>query len=177
MAKSRTTQANQQTTTQNGPMIVERVNQIPIVNLAVTAGFTQYDKLKSSNVTVGGVISQAEKMAAYLWSQVQPVVNKLQDPIDKADKLACKTLDYVEASVPAIKKSPQEIISDSKSKYSQVVEQNAFIRIIRSLTEILYGSAIAAKDVIVGGVQQHNQEKKDQQQQPQQHQAEHHHHH
>lgn len=78
------------------PMIIDRVFKIPVINLAITVGFSQYDKLKSSNVTVGEVMTKAEGWAAYLWQKVQPIVEKLQDPINKADRLACNTLDYVE---------------------------------------------------------------------------------
>lgn len=80
------------------PMIVERVNKIPVVNLAITMGFSQYDRLKSSNVTVGDLMAKAESWAVYLWEKVQPVIDKLQDPIQKADQLACSTLDYVEGT-------------------------------------------------------------------------------
>lgn len=85
------------------PMIVERVNKMRMVNFAVTMGFSQYNKLKSSNATVGDVITRAESFAAYLWQRVQPIVEKLQpivdkfeEPISKADRLACNTLDFVE---------------------------------------------------------------------------------
>lgn len=159
------------------PMIVERVNQIPIVNLAVTAGFSQYDKLKASNVTIGDVMSQAEKWASYFWSSVQPVVDKLHDPIEKADKLACKTLDYVEANVPALKKSPQELLNESKSKYNQVVEQSILMRLFKTFTELLYGTATrvaSAASVAASQVQQHHEHLVHSQQQPpqQQHSSE-----
>lgn len=78
------------------PMIVERFSKIPMVNKAIIMGYSQYDRLKSSNVTVGDVMSRAEGWAAFLWQKVQPIVEKLQEPINKADQLACKTLDYVE---------------------------------------------------------------------------------
>lgn len=85
------------------PMIVERVNKYPMVNLAISMGFTQYDKLKSSNVTVGDLMSKAEGWAAYLWEKAQPVIEKLQDPISKVDKIACDTLDFVEGKLNNVK--------------------------------------------------------------------------
>lgn len=85
------------------PMIVERVNRIPMVNFAVSVGFSQYDKLKSSSVTVGDVMTKAEGWAAYVWAKVQPIVEKLQDPINKADQLACNTLDFVEDKLHSMK--------------------------------------------------------------------------
>lgn len=78
------------------PMIVERVYKIPVISMAVSLGFSQYDKLKSSNVTVGEVMTKAEGWAAYVWQKVQPIVEKFQEPINKADRLACNTLDFVE---------------------------------------------------------------------------------
>lgn len=83
------------------PMIVARVNQIPVVKLAVSMGFSQYGKLKSSNVTVGELMTRAEGWAFYVWSKVQPIVEKLQDPINRGDQLACSALDFVEGKYNA----------------------------------------------------------------------------
>lgn len=87
------------------PMIVERVNKIPMVNFAISVGFSQYDKFKSSNVTVGDVINRAEGWAFYVWQKVQPIVEKLQDPINRADQLACHTLDFVEDKYNTVKRT------------------------------------------------------------------------
>lgn len=62
------------------PAIVDRVNQIPMINMAVNVSFTQYGKLKQSNVTVGNVISKAEQFAFFMWGSVQPIVTKFQQP-------------------------------------------------------------------------------------------------
>lgn len=99
------------------PMIVERVNRYPLVNFAVSIGFSQYDKLKSSNVTVGDVMSRAESWAVYVWQKVQPIVEKLQDPINKADQLACHTLDFVEDKLQTMKipQSVDRIVTKYKS--------------------------------------------------------------
>lgn len=86
-------------------MIVERVNRIPMVNFAISVGFSQYDKIKTSNVTVGDVINRAEGWAFYVWQKVQPIVEKLQDPINKADQLACHTLDFVEDKFNTVKRT------------------------------------------------------------------------
>lgn len=150
MAKSRAHHSSQQSSDSesqktNAPLIVNRVGQIPLVHLAVTTGVTQYDKLKGSNATVNDVISNAERFASYLWSSVQPVVTKLHDPIEKVDQIACKTLDYVEANVPAIKKSPEELWGEGKTKYTQVVEQSTIIKFIKSVAEALYA---AVPDVV-----------------------------
>ena len=84
------------------PMIVARVNKIPIVSVAVSMGFSQYDKLKSSNVTVGDVMTRAESWAFYVWQKMQPIVEKLRDPINKADQLACNTLDFLEGKLNTV---------------------------------------------------------------------------
>lgn len=60
--------------------IVDRVNQIPIVNMAVNVSHDRYDQLKQSNVTVGEVMSRAEQWAYCLWGSVQPIVSKFQEP-------------------------------------------------------------------------------------------------
>lgn len=85
------------------PMIVERVNRIPVVSFAISMGYSQYDKLKSSNVTVGDVMTRAESWAFYVWEKVKPIVEKLQDPINKADQLACNTFDFVEDKLNSVR--------------------------------------------------------------------------
>lgn len=84
--------------------IVERVSNYPMVNMAISVGYTQYEKLKSSNVTVGEVMSKAEGLALYFWQKVQPIVAKFQEPITKADQLACDTLDYFENKVTQLRR-------------------------------------------------------------------------
>lgn len=74
------------------PMIVQRVNRLPYVELALNMGLEKYAKLKSS--AVGEVVTRAEGWASYLWIKIQPIVEKL--PIKRADELACSTLDYLE---------------------------------------------------------------------------------
>jgi len=54
-------------------------------------------------VTIGDVITRAEGWAAYFWQKVQPIVEKLQDPINKADQLACHSLDFVENKLHSMK--------------------------------------------------------------------------
>lgn len=107
-SQTNTNSANKVSTKKGKPMIVERVNKIPVVQFAVAMGFSQYDKLKSSNITVGDVMSRAEGWAAYVWEMVQPIVEKLQEPISRADQLACHTLDFVEDKLTTMK-IPQTI--------------------------------------------------------------------
>lgn len=80
-------------------MIVERVNKIPIVSMAIAMGFAQYDKLKSSNVTVGEIMTKAENWAGFLFSKLRPVLDKFEEPITRADKIACSAMDYVEEKI------------------------------------------------------------------------------
>lgn len=106
MATTNTTSKNQnnkeaqKNAKKSTPMIIERVNKIPMVKMAVTMGFSQYDKLKTSNVTVGELMTRAEGWAAYVWSKFQPIVEKL--PISRGDQLACSTLDFVEDKLKSV---------------------------------------------------------------------------
>lgn len=88
--------SKQQKQPRSRPLIVDKVNKIPVVSLAISMGFSQYDKLKASSLTVGDVMTRAEGWALYLWDKVQPIVDRLHEPIGKADKLACNTFDFVE---------------------------------------------------------------------------------
>lgn len=102
------------------PMIVEKVNKIPMVNFAISMGFSQYDKIKSSYATVGDVMVKAENLALFMWSKVQPIVDKLQDPINKADEFACQTFDFVEDKLSTVH-LPQTPLTDSIiTKFKQV---------------------------------------------------------
>lgn len=84
-------------------MIAARVNKIPMVNSAISMGFDHYGKLKESNLTVGDLMTKAENWAVFLWEKLQPIVEKLQDPIQKADQLACDTFDFVETKLSSAK--------------------------------------------------------------------------
>lgn len=84
------------------PMIVSRVYKYPVINMAITLGYSQYDKLKSSNVTVGEVMTKVESLASYFWQRVSPIVEKFQEPINQADRLACDTLDFVETKISQV---------------------------------------------------------------------------
>lgn len=84
--------------------IVQRVSNYPMINMAISLGYNQYEKLKSSNVTVGDVMSKAEGLAMYFWQKVQPIVVKFQEPITKADQLACDTLDFFESKVTQLRR-------------------------------------------------------------------------
>lgn len=113
--------SNQQKTTRKGtPQIVERVNKFPIVNFAVSMGFTQYGRLKSSNITVGDVMTRAENLAVYFWQKVQPIVEKLQEPINKADMFACQTLDFVEDKFGSVKIPQSPLIDSLLTTYNKV---------------------------------------------------------
>jgi len=47
-------------------------------------------------------------------STSRPILNKLQGPIQFVDTFACQGLDRVEQTVPAVKETPDKIISDVK---------------------------------------------------------------
>lgn len=114
------TKADGGATRKGTPLIVERVNKFPIVNIAISMSYSQYDRLKSSNITVGEVMTRAEGWAVYVWEKVQPIVEKLQEPINKADQLACQTLDFVEVKLGQVKMSQSPLIETLMTKYNQV---------------------------------------------------------
>lgn len=102
------------------PMIVDRVNKIPMVNFAISMGFSQYDKLKTSNITVGDVMTKAESWALFVWSKVAPIVDKLQDPINKADQLACQTFDFVEDKLSTVQITASPLTDTILKKFKPV---------------------------------------------------------
>lgn len=122
--QNKTNQASSQGQTKSvkkgTPLIVERVNKFPLVNMAISMSYSQYDRLKSSNITVGDVMTRAESWAVYVWEKVQPIVEKLQEPINRADQLACQTLDFVEGKLCQVKMPQSPFIETLLTKYNQV---------------------------------------------------------
>lgn len=63
----------------------------------------------SSPVLIKRTLSKAEDTAKYAALLAAPVVQTLERPIHVVDTLACKTLDKMEDSLPAITHTPEQV--------------------------------------------------------------------
>lgn len=93
---------------------VSRVTSLPVVVSALDTAKQSYNHVKDINGLVGYTLNTAEKSAAYAVGHSLPLLEKLAGPISYVDNLACKGLDRIEQSYPAVKQnSPQAIIQDA----------------------------------------------------------------
>jgi hypothetical protein len=100
-----------------------RISDLPVVNQTWNYATSTYDKVKGSNPLVNYTLTTAEKSVQFAADQVKPVVHKFEKPIELVDGLACKGLGKIEALAPAIKKTPTEILEDTKQLYNDTIVQ------------------------------------------------------
>lgn len=94
---------------------VSRVASLPAVVSALDTAKQSYNHVKDSSGLLGYTLSTAEKSAAYAVGHSLPLLEKFAGPISYVDSLACKGLDRIEQSYPAVKQnSPQDIIKDAR---------------------------------------------------------------
>lgn len=94
---------------------VSRVSSLPTVEAALEIAMNSYYKLKDvSPAPIKAVMEVGEKTTNMALSSSQPILNRLQGPIQLVDAFACQGLDRVEQTVPAVKETPDKIISDVK---------------------------------------------------------------
>ncbi|XP_037268037.2 uncharacterized protein LOC119159399 [Rhipicephalus microplus] len=95
---------------------VSRVTSLPVVSTALDTAKQSYNQVKDSSGLLGYTLSTAEKSAAYAVGHSLPLLEKFARPINYVDSLACKGLDRIEQSYPAVKQnSPQDIFKDATS--------------------------------------------------------------
>ncbi|XP_022692372.1 perilipin-3-like isoform X2 [Varroa jacobsoni] len=94
-------------------VFVTRVSALPTVEAALGMAVSSYNKLKEvSPGPIKNVIEVSEKTTQIALASSQPIITKLQGPIQFVDSLACQGLDRVEQTVPAVKEAPEKILSD-----------------------------------------------------------------
>jgi len=99
---------------------IGRVTRLPVVASALVFATDRYERIKGYNELVGSTLARAEQSVAYVAETAKPVVLKLEKPITYADQYVCQGLDKLEAKVPVIKKSPEEIYSSGWGKFEEV---------------------------------------------------------
>lgn len=124
---------------------ITRVAGLPVVQSVVGCTMGVYVKAKETNVVVKYTMLTAEKTFLVAAENAKPVIVKLERPINFANNLACKSLDKLEASVPMIKSTPEEILAETKKLYDETIIQPALSKYNNAK---LYGveKATAVKD-------------------------------
>jgi len=94
---------------------VNRVSALPTVEAALEIALSSYNKLKDvSPAPLKAVMEVGEKTTNMALATSQPILNRLQGPIQFVDSIACQGLDRIETTVPVVKEPPAKIINDVK---------------------------------------------------------------
>jgi len=93
-----------------------RVAKLPVVSSAIEYATDTYGKAKESSPNlIQRTLSTAEDTVKYAAKRANEVVHTFERPIHAVDSLACKTLDKVEENIPIMKKTPDEIMTTTRS--------------------------------------------------------------
>lgn len=94
------------------------LSKLPLVYTTVSLAMDLYGRAKESSRFVNKTLNLAENGAHMVNGMVSPLVDRLTPiasaPLQRVDNLATKGLHSLERTVPAIKKQPQEILTDTK---------------------------------------------------------------
>ncbi|XP_014775985.1 perilipin-3 [Octopus bimaculoides] len=112
----------QSTSEETSAQFMKRVSSIPVIESTWTQLSVYYNKAKEYNTLVKYAFDKAESGAKTVLNTAQPVLDKYQTQINAADNFACNQLDKLEEKCPAIKKTPQQIVTDSKEMCSTLVQ-------------------------------------------------------
>ncbi|XP_013775759.1 lipid storage droplets surface-binding protein 2-like [Limulus polyphemus] len=102
---------------------IRRVSLLPVMQSALSYATTTYDYLKESSSYVKCTLTTAEKSLNFALDQAIPLVEMFEMPIQKVDYLACQGLDKLQEKAPVIKKTPEQIVSDTTELYCTVYQK------------------------------------------------------
>ncbi|XP_054711406.1 perilipin-5-like [Uloborus diversus] len=101
---------------------LERVSEIPAVNVAKEYSTAAYDKVKQMNRFTAAALSIAETTALYFAVTAKPFLEKVQPQAQLVDHLACRGLEAVEEKIPFLMKPPEQLVEDARKLCSTTVE-------------------------------------------------------
>lgn len=106
-----------QSETPQMPEFLSRVANLPVVHSAMDYASDTYMKAKDSSPSlIKKTWTTAEDTINFAASRVLPIVqNTFERPIHAVDTLACKTLNKVEETLPVVTKTPEEIMTNTRS--------------------------------------------------------------
>lgn len=96
--------------------VVDRVLELPTVELALVKSAETYSKVKDSNQLVHWALNIAEmslnaatKQVVFMIPIAMPIAKMLESPINFVDHTLCFGLDKIEEKVPLVKEQPTEV--------------------------------------------------------------------
>lgn len=101
---------------QEGPFLT-RLSSLPLVTSAIDQATDMYERTKESNRLLKYTLQTAEVGVKKVASTAQPVVTKLEAPINKLNNLACGQLDKLQQNYPIITQSTEQIYEQTKNLY------------------------------------------------------------
>lgn len=101
---------------------LEKVADIPVVKEAAGYGTAAYNHVKQMNRLTSFTLNKAESTVLYLALTAKPFLEKLQPQAKAVDQLACRSLETLEAKVPFITKSPDELVEEARRLCSTTLD-------------------------------------------------------
>jgi perilipin-2 len=98
---------------------VVRIQSIPLVETGLKTAESIYFRLKQSNSLINWGCTTAETMSAAAIESITPVVQLAEGPIQRFDKVVCKSLDLVEQRVPSVYLPPEMMYWNTKEYMSE----------------------------------------------------------
>lgn len=93
--------------------VIDRVKELPIVEIALIKSAETYYKVKDSNALVNWALTTAETSLNTAKKQAipiaAPIAKKLESPIGFVDNTLCFGLDKIEEKVPLVKEQPAQV--------------------------------------------------------------------
>ncbi|KAJ7329208.1 hypothetical protein JRQ81_015382, partial [Phrynocephalus forsythii] len=131
--------------------ILKRVGSLPLVCSVCNLVSSNYTTIKRKNSYLQTVCDGAEKSVKSLTevaaSKAQPLLTTLEPQLTTANKYACRGLDTVEAKLPILQQTTEQVVSDTKALMSSKVTDAK-----DALTHRLSGMVCMTKDAVQGSV-------------------------
>lgn len=113
---------NKMPTSQMDSKFLKHLTSLPVVDNTWAQLSAYYNMAKDYNTVLRFALTTAESGAMKMLNTAQPVLNKYQPQITKADNFACDQLTKIEEKYPVIKKTPKEIVTEGKEMCSNLVQ-------------------------------------------------------
>ncbi|XP_063698545.1 lipid storage droplets surface-binding protein 1 [Culicoides brevitarsis] len=97
---------------------VDRIQSIPLVENSLKTAEHIYNRVKTSNRLFNWYLSTAESVSMAALDTFKPALQLATGPIEKIDKVVCKSLDLVEQRVPSVYLPPEMMIWNTKEYMS-----------------------------------------------------------
>jgi hypothetical protein len=131
------------------PEFISRVANLPVVHSAIDYASDAYIKAKDSSPSlIKKTWSTAEDTLNYAASHVLPIVQTtFEKPIHAVDNLACLTLNKVEETLPVVTKTPEEIMTNTRSYVSDKLQPvqtgvSSAVSLVSGATDKLLGNRL-----------------------------------